>query len=144
MVFGSGLPVVLVPPSTKAERVNHIAIAWDESRVAARALGDALRLLAEGGRVTVLAVQDEKPLSGSGIAETLSASLERRGYAATAVNLRLDGQSIATVLQDAAIREGAQLLVMGGFGHSRLRDSVLGGATKGVLADLRIAALLAH
>lgn len=144
LVFGSGLPVVLVPPSADIKRVDHIAIAWDESRVAARALGDALRLLADGGRVTVLTVQDEKPLSGAGVAETLAASLELRGCAARAINLRVDDQPIAKVLQDAAIGEGAQLLAMGGFGHSRLRDFVLGGATKGVLADLRIATLLAH
>lgn len=144
LVFGSGLPVVLVPESTKISRVDHIAIAWDESRVAARAMGDALRLLAEGGRITVLTVQDEKALSGAGVAETLVASLELRGYEARAVNLRLEGQPIAQVLQDAAIRAEAQILAMGGFGHSRLRDFVLGGATKAVLADLRMATLLSH
>lgn len=144
LVFGSGIPVVLVPPTARIERVDHIAVAWDESRVAARALGDALRLLADGGRVTVLTVQDEKVLSDTGVAETLAASLGLRGFAARAVNLRLDGKPIANVLQDAAISEGAHLLAMGGFGHSRLRDFVLGGATKGVLADLRIATLLAH
>jgi len=144
LVFGTGLPVVLVPESTRTKRVDHIAIAWDESRVAARALADALRLLPDGGRVTVLTVQDEKPLSGSGIAETLAASLELRGYAAKAQNLKLGRKTIAEALQDVAISEGAQLLAMGGFGHSRLRDFVLGGATKGVLADLRIATLLAH
>ena len=144
LVFGSGLPVVLVPGATKITRVNHVAIAWDESRVAARALGDALRLLAEGGRITVLTVQDEKALASAGIAETLVASLELRGYDATAVNLRLEGQPIAQVLQDAAIRADAQILAMGGFGHSRLRDFVLGGATKAVLADLRMVAMLSH
>lgn len=144
LVFGSGLPVVLVPASTQTKRVDHIAIAWDESRVAARALADALQLLPDGGRVTVLTVQDEKPLSGSGIAESLAASLELRGYAATAQNLKLGRKTIAEALQDVAIGEGAQLLAMGGFGHSRLRDFVLGGATKALLADLRIATLLAH
>jgi len=67
-----------------------------------------------------------------------------RGYAAKAQNLKLGRKTIAEVLQDVAISEGAQLLAMGGFGHSRLRDFVLGGATKGLLADLRIATLLAH
>ncbi|MCZ0963423.1 universal stress protein [Paracoccus benzoatiresistens] len=144
LVFGSGLPVILVPQPAQFEQVHHLAIAWDGSHVAARALGDALRLLADGGRITVLTVQDEKALSSSGIAETLAASLELRGYVAKAMSLRLEGRSIAKALQDAAIEEGAQLLAMGGFGHSRLRDFVLGGATKGVLADLRIATLLAH
>lgn len=56
----------------------------------------------------------------------------------------LDGRSIAAALQDTALAEGAQLLAMGGFGHSRIRDFILGGATKGVLTDLRMPVLLAH
>ncbi|MFN4191925.1 MAG: universal stress protein [Tabrizicola sp.] len=144
LVFGSGVPVILVPPSAGVGRVNHIAVAWDESRVATRALGDALRLLPEGGRVTVLTVVDEKALNGTGIADRLAASLTERGYQAGAASLALEGRSIASALQDAARAAGAQLLAMGGFGHSRLRDFVLGGATKGVMSDLRMPVLLAQ
>lgn len=144
LVFGAGVPVILVPAQAQVNRVDHIAIAWDESRVAARALCDALPFLSAGGRVSVLTVQDEKALRGTGIAQTLATSLERRGYAASAVDIKLDGRNIARALQDAAIDAGAQLLAMGGFGHSRLRDFVLGGATKGVFSDLRLAVLLSH
>lgn len=144
LVFGSGLPVILVPPTAATGTVDHIAIAWDESRVAARALSDALRILPLGGKVSVLTVQGEKALNGTGLAQTLAASLDLQGYDAKAVDLTLDGRNIATALQDAALAEGAQLLAMGGFGHSRLRDFILGGATKGVLADLRLAVLLSH
>lgn len=144
LVFGSGVPVFLVPPSTAPGPVSHIAIAWDESRVAARALGDALRILPAGGRVSVVTVHDEKALNGTGLAQTLAASLDLRGYAAKAVDLTLGGRSIATALQETALAEGAQMLAMGGFGHSRLRDFILGGATKGVLTDLRLPVLLSH
>jgi nucleotide-binding universal stress UspA family protein len=144
LVFGAGVPVILVPPSSAAGTVDHIAIAWDGSRVAARALCDALPLLAAGGRMTVVTVQGEKALSGPGIAQTLTASLERRGYSARAVNITLEGRTIAKALQDTALSEGAQLLAMGGFGHSRLRDFILGGATKGVFSDLRLPVLLSH
>jgi nucleotide-binding universal stress UspA family protein len=144
LVFGAGVPVVLVPPSVPVAAVDHIAIAWDGSRVAARALGDALPLLAAGGRVSVVTVQDDKALGASGIAQSLAATLERRGFTATAVNVPLLGRTIATALQEAALSEGAQLLAMGGFGHSRLRDFILGGATKGVFADLRMPVLLSH
>ncbi len=82
--------------------------------------------------------------SGTGLAQTLASSLDVRGYDAKADDLTLDGRSIATALQDAALAEGAQILAMGGFGHSRMRDFILGGATKGVLADLRLPVLLAH
>jgi nucleotide-binding universal stress UspA family protein len=144
LVFGAGVPVILVPPSTAAGSVHHIAVAWDGSRVAARALRDALPLLAEGGRISVVTVRGEKSLSGASMAQTLMASLERRGYTANAVNITLEGRTIAHALQDAALSEGVQLLAMGGFGHSRLRDFVLGGATKGVFSDLRLAVLLSH
>ncbi len=144
IVFDAGVPTILVPPSTQAGTVDHIAIAWDESRVAARALCDALPLLSAGGRVSVVTVEGEKSLSGAGLAQTLAASLERRGYAAKAVNITLKGRSIAEALQDTALSEGAQLMAMGGFGHSRLRDFILGGATLGVFSDLRLAVLLSH
>ena len=144
LVFDSGVPVILVPPSTTPKPVDHVAVAWDESRVAARALGDALRILPAGGKVSVVTVQDEKALNGTGLAQTLASSLSLRGYQAKAVDQTLDGRSIAEALQEAALAEGAQLLAMGGFGHSRLRDFILGGATLGVLADLRLPVLLSH
>ena len=144
VVFGSGRPVILVPPSVRPTRVDHIAIAWDASRVAARALADALLLLPAGGRVSVLTVQDEKPLGGSNVAGSLATSLKERGFKTKVCNISIGAKTIAEALQDAAVAEGAQLLAMGGFGHSRMRDFVLGGATKGVLNNLKLPTLLSH
>lgn len=145
VVFGSGRPAILVPSSARpAARLDHIAIAWDASRVAARALGDVLPLLADGGRVTVLTVGDEKPLAGAALASILASSLEKRGVKAHPIEIALGEKSIAQALQEKALAEGAQMLAMGGFGHSRLRDFVLGGATTGVFADLRLPVLLSH
>ncbi len=144
VVFGSGRAAILVPPSAQLANLNHIAIAWDANQVAARALGDALPLLAKGGRVTVLTVQDEKPLSGSDIAESLSSALEKRGFSAKPLSISLSGRTISEALQESALSEGAQMLAMGGFGHSRARDFILGGATKGVLTQLRLPVLLSH
>lgn len=144
LVFDAGVPVILIPPTAKKEAIEHIAVAWDGSRVAARALQDALPLLAPGGRISVLTVQDEKALGALVTPQTLAVALDARGYAARAVSVTLDGRPIATALQDASLSQGAQLMAMGGFGHSRLRDFILGGATKGVLADLRLPVLLAH
>jgi nucleotide-binding universal stress UspA family protein len=144
VVFGAGVPAILVPQSVQVGSLDHIAIAWDGSRVAARALCDALPLLTAGGRVSVVTVQGEKSLSGGSIAQAIAASLERRGYTAKAVNIALEGRAIAQALQDAALSEGAQLMAMGGFGHSRIRDFILGGATMGVFSNLRMAVLLSH
>lgn len=144
VIFGAGVPAILVPPSTQVGSVDHVAIAWDGSRVAARALRDALPILSADGRVSVVTVQGEKSVINSSMAQSLADSLNRRGYKAKAVETALDGRTIAGALQETALAEGAQLLAMGGFGHSRLRDFILGGATKGVLSDLRLAVLLSH
>ena len=144
VVFGSGRPAILVPPSTRISSLEHIAIAWDGSRVAARALGDALPLLAEGGLISVLTVRDEKPLRGPDLAEDLASALARRGFNAKAVETALGKRTIAEALQDTALSAGAQLLAMGGFGHSRVRDFVLGGATRGIMTRLQVPVLLSH
>lgn len=144
LVFGAGVPVVLVPKGAPAPAIDHLAVGWDGSRVAARALADALRLFPGVARITVLTVRDEKPLAAQDIAARLVAALARRGHAAEAVSVPLAGQPIAVALQEAAAAAGAQLLAMGAFGHSRLRDFVLGSATAGVLADLRMPVLLSH
>jgi nucleotide-binding universal stress UspA family protein len=144
VVFGSGRPAILVPPAARSGPLDHIAIAWDESRVAARALGDALSLLSDGGTVSVLTVGDEKPLKEADIAAVLASALGSRGIKAKSCRISLAGRDISDALQEAAIGEGAKLLAMGGFGHSRLRDFVLGGATRGVLGNLSLPVLLSH
>lgn len=144
VIFGSGRPVLVVPAGARVHRIDHLAIAWDGSRVAARALGDALELVPQGCRVTVLTIEGEKPLGDKGMAATLAAALERRGFAARAHGAVLGYRGIAEALQDEALQVGASLLAMGGFGHSRLRDFILGGATEGVFLDLRLPVLLSH
>lgn len=144
LVFESGRPAILVPPSAPPARLAHIAIAWDGSRVAARALSDALPFLAEGGQISVITVRDEKPLKASDLADTLASSLAKRGFDARPLSATLGKKTIAEALQYSALNHGAQLLAMGGFGHSRIRDFVLGGATKGILTELRLPVLLSH
>jgi nucleotide-binding universal stress UspA family protein len=144
IVFGSGRPTILVPPAARPGTLEHIAVAWDASRVAARALGDALPLLAKGGRVSVLTVQGDKPLTGTHLANALASSLEKRGVSAKPIEVTLGQKTIAEALQDTALSEDAQLLAMGGFGHSRIRDFILGGATNGVLAQLKLPTLISH
>jgi nucleotide-binding universal stress UspA family protein len=144
LVFESGLPVLLVPEGASPAPLDHVAIAWDGSRVAARALQDALRLLQPGGRISVLTVKGEKALVGADPSGALAAALQARGHDAVAVSVALDGRPIAEAMQAGARDAGAALLAMGGFGHSRLRDFILGGATLGVLSDLRMPVLLSH
>ena len=144
VIFAAGRPAVLVPPSASHNPIRHLAIAWDESRVAARALADAMIFVDEQTQITVLTVQDEKKLNRDDIGQSLALSLKKRGLRAEAQNVSLDDRSIAQALQESALAAGANMLVMGAFGHSRIRDFILGGATKGVFADLRMPVLLSH
>lgn len=143
VVFGAGRPVVLLPEAIDVGAFDHVAIAWDGSRVAARAAADARPFLDRAGRVSVLTVVDEKPLAVED-GERLAASLRRGGAKAEAVPLRGKGAAVAKTLQDGARERGCGLLVMGGYGHSRVRDFVMGGATEGVLKALSMPVLLSH
>lgn len=144
VIFGSGKPTLLVPESAPVSNFDHVMIAWDASRVAARAISDARDFLQRAKTVTVVSVTDEKALPDNELGNRLVAYLARHDIKATAALVQRHGRPIAEALQENAKKIGAGLLIMGGFGHSRLRDFVLGGATGGILKDLRIAVLLSH
>ncbi|MCX7303607.1 MAG: universal stress protein [Hyphomicrobiales bacterium] len=144
VVFGSGRPTLLLPGTLNARRFDHVAIAWDGSRVAARAVADARIFLDRCSLISVFTVYDEKPMKEDDEAERLATALRAVGLPAEPVALSVGDYPIGEVLQHAAIERDAGLLVMGGYGHSRLRDFVLGGATAGVLSELRLPVLLSH
>ena len=144
VLFGSGRPLLLAPAGSILPSLDHVAIAWDGSRVAARALADARDFLARAKRVSVVTVVDEKPLPSDDIGQKLADALKRRGFDAAPISTTGRDATIAETLQKDAAALGAGLLVMGGFGHSRMRDFVLGGATKGVFANLKMPELLSH
>ncbi|MBB3146858.1 nucleotide-binding universal stress UspA family protein [Phyllobacterium trifolii] len=143
VLFGSGRPVVLLPSSMTVGVIDHVMIAWDGSRVAARALADAAPFLMRAKRISIATVLDEKPVDKK-VGQRLELALQRRGLTAEVLALRVEGRAIGEALQAHALEFGAQLLVMGGFGHSRIRDFVLGGATADVLNDVRLPILLSH
>ena len=144
VVFGAGRPTLLLPENSITSPLEHIAIAWDGSRVAARAVADAGHLLRRASKISVLTVYDEKPIKEKDAAERIAAGLRDHGLPAEAITVSAEDCPIAETLQQAALERDCELLVMGGYGHSRLRNFVLGGATAGVLADLRLPVLLSH
>ncbi|MCH4554485.1 MULTISPECIES: universal stress protein [Mesorhizobium] len=144
ILFGAGRPTLLFPEATDVGLLDHVVIAWDGSRVAARAVADARPFLERAARITVISVTDEKPLPGKDIGERLAEGLRVRGLTVESSSIRAGDRSIGAALQEHAVKIGGKLLVMGGYGHSRVRDFVLGGATEGVLADLRLPVLLSH
>jgi nucleotide-binding universal stress UspA family protein len=144
VIFGSGRPTILVPELSLPDSVDNVAIAWDGSRVAARAVADAAPLLQRAKRISVLTVVGEKALPEKDPGGRLVSSLQKGGLPAKAIEIAAEDSPISITLQHRAIEAGATLLVMGGYGHSRVRDFVLGGATQGVLSDLEMPVLLSH
>lgn len=142
-IFGSGRPSLIVPEGSALTALRHVTVAWDGSRVAARALADALPLLADTARLTVLTVDDDKMLDAEA-GPRLAEALRRKGFEADHRALSGKGRPIAQTLQEASGHLGADMLVMGGYGHSRMRDFIVGGATLGVLAHPTLPVLVSH
>lgn len=145
LVFEAGRPVVIVPADHRAPvRFERITVAWDNSRVAARALGDAMPLLRHASEVHLVSVGGERPFDASLAASEVVDALARRGVVARFEHVDAAGMRIGEALGRQARVRGSDLLVMGAFGHSRLRQFVLGGATRSVLDEPRLPVLLSH
>ena len=144
VVFGSGRPTLLVPQDAAPSQFQHVMIAWDGSRVATRAVADALNFLRLAKTLTIAVVTDEKTLPDENPGLKLAGYLDRHGIGALVSLVHAQRRPIAPTLQDHAHEIGADMMVMGAFGHSRMRDFVMGGATTGILRDLKLPVLLSH
>lgn len=144
LVFGSGRPVLLLPGGDSRQLVlDTVVIATDFGRVATRAMFDAQPFVQRAARVHVVTVTGEKDVS-HGNRAALASHFERRGLSAQLVQLDAKGKPVASVLQEYCDQQGGALLVMGAFGHSRLRDFVLGGATRTILGEARHPVLMSY
>lgn len=144
LLFESGRPVMLVPGDAAAFDFRKAAVAWDGSRAAARALGDAQPLLVEAEQVALLHLGDDKELDTSLEPGEIEAALRNRGIPADFVSAERDSRPIAQALADEAIRLGAGVLVMGAYTRSRLSERLLGGATRGTLDRPLLPTILSH
>jgi nucleotide-binding universal stress UspA family protein len=144
ILFQSGGPVLLIPYTHKAEfEPKHIGIAWDGSRLAARALRDAAPFLARAQAVTIITVNAaEIPAEIS--AAALEAHLARRGLSARSVSMSADRADIQSTILSFAADSDLDLIVMGGYGHSRLQERILGGVTRGMLQSMTVPTLMSH
>jgi nucleotide-binding universal stress UspA family protein len=147
VLFNSGRPILMVPYAGRPAPIGKRAlVAWNASKEAARALGDALPLLSACEQITVVAVNPRRGIGGDGDvpAADIALHLARHGLNATAEHIEASGISDSDVLLNAVADRGADLLVMGAYGHSRLREMILGGVTRGILARMTVPVLMAH
>jgi len=146
VIFGSGKPTLILPQSPRSRpfELGTVAVAWDFSRAAARAVSDALPLLEKAKKVRVVTVLNEKLLDTKHSAEELSKNLSRHGIDVVLDRVDAKGRPIGDVLEAYVASHAADLLVMGAYGHSRLRELVLGGATKRLLSKPPLPILFSH
>ena len=145
VIFNSGRPTLLLPSGrAPLQRLDSVVVAWDGSREAARALADAMPILTLARRVHVLSVFGEKGLETGGTAADLDRYLAAHRVNYTRADRTLTQGTIDTLFADYAAEAGADLLVMGAYGHSRFREFVLGGATKGMVTAPPLPVLLSH
>lgn len=147
IIFGSGRPALITPKTANRDRafaLNTVMVAWDFSRSAARVLADAIPLLKIAKRVYIVTVAGEKVINGKRSGAELAKHLAAHGVEVTLETADAAGRSIGDVLQSHAASLNADLLVMGAYGHSRIRDFILGGATKSILAQPLLPIFLSH
>lgn len=146
VVLGSGRPVLVVPyigaPATTGRRV---VIAWNGGREAARAVGDALPLLRRAETVWALSIGRDAGETATSPTSELARFLADHGIRATPRELIAgDDISASDLLLSMLSDLGADLLVMGCYGHSRMREVVLGGMTRGILRHMTVPVLMSH
>jgi nucleotide-binding universal stress UspA family protein len=144
VVFQSGRPVLIIPehlPQTEA-RLNAVAVAWDFSRTAARAVADALPLLERAKVVRIVCVLNEKTFGSSRGSSELATHLSHHGVNVVVDEVDAGDRTIGDVLARFIAAHQIDLLVMGAYGHSRFREFILGGATQSMLSKPPVPTLL--
>lgn len=141
VMFGSGRPVYAVPYIGKPNmQVRKAVIAWDGGKKAARALNDALPLLKDRAEVVVLVVNPEKRAGahGENPGSDIAAHLKRHGINVTVDTQQNTQLAPATIILNYLTDYGADLLVMGAYGHSRLRERAFGGVTNTIMHQMTV------
>jgi nucleotide-binding universal stress UspA family protein len=145
LVLGVGRPVLVVPRYGTFERLGkRVLIAWNGSREATRAVQDALPILERATKVTVLSVDPEGESQPRIPSADIALHLARHGIAAEAASTSSVDIGVGNALLSRAADLGADLIVMGAYGHSRMREMVLGGATRHLLQHMTVPVLMSH
>jgi len=146
IIFGSGLPTMVLPEARKRLEfaLNHVIVAWDFGRPAARAVADSLPLLEKAKRVFVLTVTNEKAIDTKRSGAELAKHLARHGVEVTLDVVDAGGRSIGEAIESHVASRNGDLLVMGAYGHSRLREFIIGGATRSMLARPPVPIFFSH
>ena len=144
-MFESGRPLVVVPYIQKTGlALNRVMVCWDGGRMAARAIGDALPFLERAKQVDLVIVTSESGKSDQIPGADMGQHLARHGIKVEVKRIVSPDNDVPNTLLSYAADNATDFIVMGGYGHSRLREFVLGGVTRSILASMTAPTLLAH
>jgi nucleotide-binding universal stress UspA family protein len=144
-LFESGRPVLVVPYIQRdGLKLDRVMVCWDGSRNAARAVGDAMPLLVRAKAVEVVIVAGEAGKSDELPGADIARHLARHGLKVELQRIVSPGLDVANTLLSHAADAGTDFIVMGGYGHSRMREFVLGGATRGILSSMTVPTMMSH
>jgi nucleotide-binding universal stress UspA family protein len=144
-LFRSGRPAVVVPYIQKTGlTLNRVLVCWDGGRQAARAIADALPFLHRAKAVEVVVVATKPLRSDDSPGADIARHLAHHDLNVDLKRLVTGGSDVANTILSYAADVSADFVVMGGYGHSRLREFILGGATRGVLSSMTIPTLMSH
>ena len=144
-LFASGRPIVVVPYIQKGGlKLDRVIVAWDASRNAARAVADAMPFLKKAKAIDVVIVASERPKSDEIPGADIGQHLARHGLKVDVKRIVATDTDVANTLLSHAADSFADFIVMGGYGHSRMREFILGGATRGILSSMTIPVLMSH
>jgi len=146
-LFSFGKPLLLVPENSRPPlKPSRVMIAWDSRIEASRAVRETPEILTRAEEVRIALVDPTEGESGHGAepGADIATYLARHGVKVTVDRLPTQGKTIASVLRQHAVDTRAELLVMGAYGHSRLRDRIFGGVTKSMLDSPPLPILVAR
>ena len=144
-LFESGRPMIMVPYIQKAPfKTDNVMICWDGSRTAARAVADAIPIIRKSGRVEIVIVASDRGKQDEIEGADIGQHLARHGLKVDVHRISGGNIDVGDALLSHAADSGADFMVMGGYGHSRLREFVLGGVTRSIFESMTLPVLLSH
>lgn len=144
-LFESGRPVIFVPFIQKGGiKLDRVMMCWDGGRAATRAVADSLPLMKQAKQVEVVIIASGRAKSDEMPGADLGQHLARHGLKVDVKRITSPDIDVASTILSYAADSSADLIVMGGYGHSRLREFVLGGATRGILEAMTVPVLMSH
>jgi nucleotide-binding universal stress UspA family protein len=144
-LLGSGRPILIVPCFQEGGvKFERMLVCWDGSHNAARAIADAMPFLTRAKQAEVITVAPDEKSDDSMAGPSIAHHLCRHGVSVETRNIVTHGQDVSRRIRAHAAQQSSDLIVMGGYGHSRLREYLLGGATRDMLGSTNVPTLMSH